>query len=340
MKKSIKINIYFPHLNFKGSDSWYVKLIGARLAEKGIKVNFINDLAKQDLSIPTMIEYFPQIVKEIPNDRKYIIDILAVPSSKRMWVEIIAMAKSPRKLVSNLIFAAKNPKYASTITKRGGVLDFKELQNHHLLLVRDEGAAKLAGITQYRIVPIMNPVAKKLKDRSNSNDIHIGTVGFATRNKNNDKIAELAQRLGVKATIIATISGEDAVSNSATANIAKELDKYKSDKIKVITEPLTDSQIEQLLSYCTHFIFAQDDTMKPSSAIRELAKYKKPIICTPSTQASEGNAVYVVKSLNEIDMDYLKRATKLTYPPDGAEALAEIIKEVSNWKKEKRKNTK
>lgn len=324
---TIRINIYYPNLYVKGSDTWYIELLRDRLQEKDIEANLINDLSKQDRSIPTMIEYLPQIVKEIPNDRSYIIDVLAAPSNSRMFVEMKAMIKSPRKLVSNIKFALKNPEYASTITKRAGVLDFKELQNNNLLLVRDHHVAKTIGITKYEIAQIPNPKAKKLLDKSNKDEIHIGTVGFATRNKNNDLIAEMAQRLGIKATIIATISRENKIGTDGMSNIAKELDKYKSDKIKIITQPLSDEEIEKYLSYCTHFIFAQDDTNKPSSSLREMAKYGKPIIATQSTQAKEARVPNIVKSLNQITIEYLREKTALTYPPDGIEAMAKAIKE-------------
>lgn len=298
-------------------------------AEDKIDAKIVETVEEADKRYPILIEYQPASHFNLDPKQKYIIEVHGVPTPKRLLLNFAQLMKTPDKAYANMKFALGNPSYVMNMAKRIGTMDLKALQDKNTLLFRTKESAKMIGIGKYKIMPLVDYPKVKIK-LPKIEGIHLGSISYAFKTKNQDLVAKLVQRLNVECTIISSISttaeGADPQTEKAMRQIAQELyDKYNSDKIHIIIDKVDEKRKQELLSKCTHFFNLQDETWNVSWSIRDMAKFRKPVITFDTIAGREANA-YLIKDTSQINMDYLKRTTKPIYPPDGLPILVKLLK--------------
>jgi len=189
------------------------------------------------------------------------------------------------------------------------------------LLLKD--APKLS---RYVVAPhILYDEHTPMYQEAGKKELCIGSFGFAFRFKHFDEIAKLAKRLGVKAMIIATINNTSETILNETQSVSRELARYESENVKIVTGYLNEEEILACLRDCTHVVFAQDDRPQTSGSMRFASRLGVPIISVDSFQALEAGCLRV-KTLNDITKEYLeKTANERINMDDGLDYYKAIL---------------
>ena len=158
------------------------------------------------------------------------------------------------------------------------------------------------------LLPLIRCALLEEPDLGPPDHIHLGSFGFTSPLKHHDDVANLAIRLGVPCTIIATVPyfGQ----SSEERELQKLLDLASSyPGLEVIWERyLTIPEVQRELRKCSHLISAHEDIASnwgPSGSLRTMSTVGRPLIACRSRRAAEVGAI-LVNNLSEVTIDFLE----------------------------------
>jgi len=166
-----------------------------------------------------------------------------------------------------------------------------------------------------------NPLSEP--DLGPPDELRIGTFGFSSPVKKNEKVIALALRLGIKATIISTMPDPYPDFNESPHIITPMAALYETNRaaaghpeIEVIAHGyLSVPDVQRKLRQCSHLVSAMDNLTAnwgPSGSLRTMATVGRPLIALKSQRAAEVDAI-LVDSLDDITVDFLEQHRT---PPD------------------------
>ena len=332
-----EVNLVCPSLDKKDGISQYTYKLADRLRHAGITPHLYkseNDIRNKGLK--TIMQYEVSLKVKLPDkDKGYIIEAHATPSWRIIFLEIRTrlrgLLRDPADIFNILYLFIFHFDYVKGIIGRlGNREEIRKLQLQTLLL-RSNELAKASGIKKYTIMPhIAYPSgAVRRTEGAMASELHIGSFGFSMESKNFSKICKLAQKLGIKCTILLSITDVSTSNRKVQIEYAERLrKKYSSSKIHIIIADnygiFTDEQIRALLRQCTHLISAQNDALGTSGSMRYMISMGKPVISVSNYQAIEAQ-VHRVKFLGDITTEYLLHTKSLTLLDDGFAYLLKVL---------------
>jgi len=326
-----EINLICPSLGKQEGISEYTLNLEKKFVEVRIKAHLYKSTSEiQDTSLKTIIEYEPGLGQTLPDVPKgYIIEAHATPSNQIFWLElknrIKGAIRDPNDAYGIFKLLVLHPRYCYRAIKRMGNKNALKQLQMQTLLVRNNELGKASKVEKYFIMPHIAYNQVEALSTTPSDEIIIGSFGFATESKNFDKICELAKRLGIKCILLASINQVDEYATRMQKAYAEKLvKKYTSDKITIETGFFTEDYIRKKLSTCSHLISAQNSALGVSGTLRFMASIGKPVISIDNIQSRDAQ-VHRVHSLSEIDIDYLKRVQEPIIVADGFANLMKVL---------------
>jgi len=161
-------------------------------------------------------------------------------------------------------------------------------------------------LRNYVVAPhiLYSPPPDGSQRRSNG-ELCLGSFGFAFRFKGFDKIVDLGRKLGIPVVILASIADSNPEVHRETSQVAEQLERQRSDNIRILTGFFDRQEILAELSRCSHIVMAQKDMREASGSLRFAHQLGLPIIALDSLQARDAGCLRV-KSLDEITIPYLE----------------------------------
>jgi len=209
-----------------------------------------------------------------------------------------------------------------------GKSDIKTLNNYPsdrvIILARSNYLAEKVNLKNYFLAPhIAYPKIGKMIKKDQR--LCLGSFGFAYKFKRFDKICKLARKLNIPLTLLLTIPDNSEEDKQKCLKLAQEIkDKYESNLTKIKIGYFGYNYIYAELSRCSHIIFAQKNANQTSGTMRFGIALGKPVIAIDSYQAKEAQ-VYRVKSLSEINIEYLKSHNEKIELDDGLLYLIKVL---------------
>ena len=322
-----QINIIVPSLGTGEGIDLHARNMKTRLAKLGIKANLYKGYDNADKKYITVIEYVPAFKLQFPKKGRYVIDCCQTQAQVRFWLEVSnilrGILRNPADFFRVMKVILFHFNYSVQTVQRLKTDQNKELAKH-FLICRSNELAEASGFKNYTLMELPS-FGEPVKHKKTPKELNLGSFGFATKSKNFDLICELAKRLGIKATIWMGASRMDNASKKGMNYIAQNIyNRYNSDRIQVRLGGYTEEQLIKGMRNCTHFISAQSEAMTASGSLRHMVKLGRSAISVNNYIARDAQ-VHRVKSLNEIDREYLERTTELTNLDDGLRYLIKIL---------------
>ena len=326
-KKLAKVNIVCNSLGVREGTSEYAITLAQRFEGAGVTVNLVRRLAYIDKKFPTIFEYDPGIVKEIPEDPNTIIEAHVTAYPNLLFEDIAYRAKlaletkSPRFMLKEAIrllkLATQHSELIGNAIRRSDPKANEKLQKCRLLM-RNPYIAERSAIGRYTLMPLIAYPNLNFERKKKSAKIKLGSMGYALESKNFGNICDLAIRLKVPLTLMISINEVTPKMKEMQEQYAKEI-KEKYGKYKNITLKVgyfAPEEILHELSDCTHLIYAQNEARGTSYSMRFGMQLGIPVISRNVFQARDAQ-VYTVKSLENITLDYLKKTKEPINLDDG-----------------------
>jgi len=354
-----QVNIVCSTLGFQDGISACTENLAARFISEGIKVNLFRDIGEIKDGNPIIVEYepgMPYFKTNFPRGHKVIIEAHSL-LALRIWNRIEFIRKNVTSLIASL--NGHNKLTDGKLTNPPPLTDFRKLFlrliaqkrrdvihyirlilnfpidllrstltsrkfQKQILLVRDNEIARIAGLSKYTIMPL-SAFPTSFCSNNTADEIVIGSFGYATKSKNYDKICELAIRLNVRAILLLGVNNVTKYSESQSFELAQSIArKYQSDKIRIKIGNFSQGQIREAMLECSHIVFAQDSVFGSTASMRLAISIGKPVIATDTFQ-SRDSQVYRVKSLEQVNIDYLKKVTEPINLDDGFHYLKRVL---------------
>jgi len=312
----------------------YSKNLKMRFEELGLEVRLVRKLREADPRYPTIFEFEPGIATETPSDPSFIVEahftnhaLLLTKAARqaRLAFEADGARYLPALARRHAKQFALNPGYYIELLKRNDPKINRKLEKCKLL-VRHPDLARKSGIERYTLMPhIAYPEMDFNRKDRKSNQIRLGSFGFAVESKNFERICDLAIRLGVDLTLVLSLSRISRSVNLKQRDYARWLTaRYRPQgNIRIMTGYFTQEEVLHELSDCTHIISAQDDAVGVSGSMRFVMRLGVPIVSVDNFQAREAQ-VYI-RDLNEITREYLEKTREPTSLDDGFFYLRKVL---------------
>jgi len=301
-----KVNIISPMKKQDGI-TIYAENLRKRFEQIGIEVNLVANYKDCNLSYPTIFEYEPSLLQNIPYDKNIFIEMHSTKANLKTVAGVFLNTHSFKKSLQffkNILFIRAH---------RKNIIRSSDLTSKFFL-----------NLKSYIIMPHIAYPDSGI--RADPDNICIGSFGFAFPDKNFDQICELAIRLNVKCVLLLSINNSTKGMFEVTSRTISQL-KEKYNKYENITMRVgffTDKEILEQLKVCSHIIFAQNNSGQTSGSYRFPVQLGIPIIATDSFQARESQIIRVNK-LDDLDLQKLKSFKDSINLDDGFEYLINIL---------------
>lgn len=301
-----KVNIISPMKKQDGI-TIYAENLKKRFEQVGIQANLVEDYNKCNISYPTIFEYEPTLLQDIP-------------FNKNIFIEMHSTRATLKNVVGAFVYTHSVNKSLHFFQN----LRFIRAHKNNIIRSSDLASKFFLSLKNYLIMPhIAYP---EIGIRANPDDICIGSFGFASPAKNFDQICELTIRLKVKCVLVLTINNSSEnwyeTSSRTIAQLKERYNKYSN--ITMHVGFFTDQEILKQLSTCSHIIFAENDSGQTSGSYRFPVQLGIPIIATDTFQARESQVIRVTK-LEDIDLQKLQSFKDSINLEDGFEYLINIL---------------
>ncbi|HVH16174.1 MAG TPA: hypothetical protein VNA15_10725, partial [Candidatus Angelobacter sp.] len=173
--------------------------------------------------------------------------------------------------------------------------DFRHyVANNSVLIYRANEVAQYDGIDDYLIAPITS-YDLNVDDKA-PKEICLGTFGFGYRSKRIEEVIRLARKLNLKAKIVTSVNTESLKDQTETE--ITRLRKLSTERIEVISGVTMDGgdgekTIIEVLSECSHFIFAHMNSLGASGTMTFVKCFHRPIVALDSFQAVQAQVIRV-----------------------------------------------
>jgi len=162
--------------------------------------------------------------------------------------------------------------------------------------------------------------------RAPPSEVTLGTFGFAFGNKGMRDIIDTANRLGVRALVMASHNDASKVTNDMSSQETERLKAIEqTDKVDVRMKPFfTEQEIVDGLQDCTHVIFPRKispHTYFASGAAHLAVLAERPLLVGNLQMVEDLDPVYVVRDLNALTLERLQRMDK---PPRNEYPLSRV----------------
>jgi hypothetical protein len=164
-------------------------------------------------------------------------------------------------------------------------------------------------------------------------ELRLGSFGFAFPAKRYELIIDLAKRLRIGATILASHNNSTDGQGEISSAYLEKLKKLATDDIEIIDEFLPTEEIVRRLARCSHLISCMEDNGAQSGSLRIMAAAGRPVISLKTTQAEDVGAI-LVDSLDEITIDFLRRCRHAPEPYDGMHDYNRLLDRLAQFKKD------
>ena len=172
--------------------------------------------------------------------------------------------------------------------------------------------ARSPKLRNYVVAPhILYSTPSDESQKRSTSELCLGSFGFAFRFKNLDKIIDLGRKLGIGVVILASIADSTPEVHRETSLVAEQLEKLRSDNVRVLTGFFDKQEILRELSKCSHILMAQKDMREASGTIRFAYQVGLPIVALDSLQARDAGCLRV-SSLDDITIPYLESTRNST----------------------------
>jgi hypothetical protein len=162
--------------------------------------------------------------------------------------------------------------------------------------------------------------------------IHLGCFGFAFPAKRYELVIQLAQRLGVGATILAAHNNATPQLSELSASYIARLKSLAEGDIEVIDEFLPVPEVIRQLRRCSHLISCMEDNGAQSGSLRIMAAAGRPLISLRTEPAREVGAI-LVDDLDAVTIEFLGGCRQLPQPYDGIADYHVLLQRLA-WAKE------
>ncbi len=331
-----KVNIVSPMRGQEGI-TIYAENLKRRFEGIGVGVNLIKNLKDRDRRYPTILEHEPglywnRILWELMFDDSIYVDLHGWFYSLR---EIMAtLVDVGRGLLSrrwlccprsqwNSVWRSLRHLLFAIIVDLTNLLPIT-LHPNTLVKTTDPDSRLTCCLKNFYVVPhIAYP---DLGVRARATGLRICSFGFAMRHKNFDKVCDLALRLKIPCRLILSINTatRDAAEESLKV-IAELSSKYsKFPNVEIYDGFFSERDLLELMSDCSHVVFAQEDTGGVSGSYRFPVQLGIPIIATESFQAKDSQVIRV-KTLDDLDLEKLASIRENINLDDGFEYLLAVL---------------
>ncbi len=334
-RKLQKVNIVCNSLGVREGTSEYAISLAQRFEGEGVTVNLVRRLAYIDKKFPTIFEYDPGIIKELPEDPNTIIEAHVTAHPNLLFEEIAYRAKlaletkSPRFMFKEAIrllkLATQHSELIRNAMRRSDPKANEKLQKCRLLM-RNPYIAEKSAIGNYTLMPLIAYPKLNFERKKKSKGIRLGSMGYALESKNFDRICDLAIHLKVPLTLMISINEVTPKMKEMQEQYAKEIyEKYsKHPSITIYIGYFAPEEILHELSDCTHLIYSQNEARGASYSMRFGMQLGIPVISHNVFQARDAQA-YTVKSLNDITLEYLRDTKEPIVGDDGFVYLEKVL---------------
>lgn len=165
----------------------------------------------------------------------------------------------------------------------------KFIQENSTILYRSNESAIMDGATRYLICPIISykhiPLASKVE--KSEDELLLCTFGYPFKTKRIEEIARFSEKNNIPLNIYISPNKESETNFAVTSKEVKRISSLRFKSVKVVTEYFDDEQLLDILSKCSHIIFAQNIGFDASGTMTFSKRARKPIIGIDGFQARQ-----------------------------------------------------
>ncbi len=162
-------------------------------------------------------------------------------------------------------------------------------------------------------------------------EIHLGTFGFAFPAKRYERVIELANRLGVRCTVLAAHNNSTDWQSDLSTKYLADLKKLAGPTVEIVEDYLPMDAVMRRLASCSHLVSCMDDNGAQSASLRSMAAVGRPLISVDTEPARSVGAI-TVDSIETISREFLENTTDTPEPYDGIIQYRELIQRLA-WAK-------